>query len=80
MGVYKVLKDFPSRNGVKQYEAGTSVQLDDNSRTKALIEMGFIEKDTDSYAREDAKIIATPSRLLRQQYKLYLWPLTLITR
>lgn len=44
MGVYKVLKDFPSRNGVKQYKAGTSIQLYDNSRTKALVEMGAIAK------------------------------------
>lgn len=43
MGIYKVLKDFPSRNGVRQYKAGQNIHLDDNSRTKALMEMGYIE-------------------------------------
>lgn len=42
MGIYKVLKDFPSRNGVKQYKTGESITLDNNSRTKALLEMGYI--------------------------------------
>lgn len=41
--IYKVLKDFPSRNGVRQYQAGQSIQLDLNSRTKSLLEMGYIE-------------------------------------
>lgn len=44
MSAYKVIKDFPSRNGVTQYKAGQTIQLDENSRTKALVEMGYIEK------------------------------------
>ncbi len=44
MGVYKVLKDFPSRNGVTQYKAGQTIQLDENSRTKALVEMEYVRK------------------------------------
>lgn len=44
MTLYKVLKDFPSRNGVTQYKVGQSVCLDPNSRTKALVEMGYVEE------------------------------------
>lgn len=42
MHEYKIIKDFPSRNGVKHYKAGNTVVLGWNSRTKALIGMGFI--------------------------------------
>ncbi|MCM1218178.1 MAG: hypothetical protein NC548_27145 [Lachnospiraceae bacterium] len=41
---YKVLKDFPSRNGANQYKAGRVIQLDMNTRTKALVEMGYIKE------------------------------------
>lgn len=44
MSAYKVTKDFPSRNGVTQYKVGQIIQLDDNSRTKALVKMGYIQK------------------------------------
>lgn len=46
MGIYKVLKDFPSRNGVRQYKVGQNIQLDDNSRTKALVGMGYIKNES----------------------------------
>lgn len=48
MGIYKVIKDFPSRNGVRQYKAGSNVELGTNSRTKALVEMGYISKCIES--------------------------------
>lgn len=44
MSAYKVLKDFPSRNGVRQYKVGQIIHLDENSRTKALSEWKYIEK------------------------------------
>lgn len=47
MSVYKVIKDFPSRNGVRQYKTDQMVSLDANSRTKALLEMGYIIEKCD---------------------------------
>lgn len=43
MPAYKVNTRFPSRNGAKEYKEGQIIQLEENSRTKSLIEMGYIE-------------------------------------
>lgn len=56
MGIYKVLKDFPSRNGVEQYKLGETIHLDENSRTKALAEMGYIEKNNAEMQRSSRNI------------------------
>lgn len=50
MPEYKVLKDFPSRNGAKEYKTGRIIELNKSTRTRTLIAMGYIkeaERETD---------------------------------
>lgn len=46
MHEYRVLKEFPSRNGAKNYEPEQLIWLRLNTRTRALVDLGYIQEHT----------------------------------
>lgn len=42
MKIYKVLKAFPSRNGVTEYKVGETLRVADNTRTQGLVRMKYL--------------------------------------